>query len=265
MDYKIILSCAIKAGEAASKHIHNAIGDIGEVLYKGPTHLVTETDKLSEKTIIDHIKNKFPSHGILAEESGKDKIDSEFLWVIDPLDGTTNFVHDYPSYSISIACIHNNEPIVGVVFEFPSKHCYTAIKGQGARKDGKAIQVSKITELNQSLLVTGFGYEHGENWHTNMELFKKFTGVTQGVRRLGAASVDLCHLASGIVDGFWEFDLQPWDTAAGTLIATESGGKVSQINGDKYSLYNNNILATNGLIHHAMIQNINTTLVSMHS
>ena len=173
--------------------------------------------------------------------------------MIDPLDGTTNFVHGYPSFAVSIACLINSVPEVAVVLELPANHLFTAIRGGGAFVDGVPICVSKNTEMNRSLLVTGFGYEHGEKWEANMSLFKLFTDKTQGVRRLGAAAIDLCHVACGIVDGFWEFDLHPWDTAAGILIVSESGGKVSQMDGNQYNIHKNHILATNGEIHKEML------------
>lgn len=263
MDYNSLLSCAVDAAQAAGNHILDALDQPRMVAHKGRTDLVTETDKLSERTIIQHISNAFPSHSILAEESGSREQKSEFLWVIDPLDGTTNFVHGYPSFGVSIACLYREEPVVGVVLELPANHCYTAIKGQGALRDGHPIHVSDTTDLSQSLLVTGFGYEHDEKWHANMDLFKALTDITQGVRRLGAASIDLCHVAAGLVDGFWEFDLHPWDTAAGILIVKEAGGVVTKMDGQGFSIHDQQILASNGLIHDAMMQFTAPTVASL--
>ncbi len=221
--------------------------------FKGETDLVTETDRVAEEIIISLINYAFPDHDILAEESGSHGNKSEYQWVIDPLDGTTNFVHGYPSFAVSIACLKNRIPEVAVVLELPANHLFTATQGGGAFADGIPICVSKNTQLKRSLLVTGFGYEHGEKWEANMSLFKLFTDKTQGVRRLGAAAVDLCHVACGMVDGFWEFDLHPWDTAAGILIVSESGGQVSQMDGNQYNIHKNHILATNGEIHEEML------------
>ena len=222
--------------------------------YKGKTNLVTQTDRQSEEIIISTIQNIFPEHGIIAEESGSTNKESEYQWIIDPLDGTTNFVHSYPSFGISIGVMHKDEYICGIVKELPANHTYSAIKGKGAFCDGKQIRVSSVETLDKSLLVTGFGYEHDEKWSANMELFKQFTDITQGVRRLGAAAIDLCHVASGKVDGYWEFDIQPWDTSAGVLIIQEAGGKVTKMDGSKYSIHHPQILATNGKIHSEMLK-----------
>lgn len=221
--------------------------------FKGRTDLVTKTDRQSEDIIIKKIHNIFPNHGIIAEESSRINSESEYQWIIDPLDGTTNFVHGYPSFGISIGVTFHGKIICGIVKELPYNHTYSAIDGKGALCDGKQIHVSYVESLDQSLLVTGFGYEHGKKWLANLKLFKQLTDTTQGVRRLGAAAIDLCHVASGKVDGYWEFDIQPWDTTAGVLIVQEAGGKVTKMDGTKYSIHNPQILATNGKIHCEMM------------
>jgi len=220
-----------------------------QVDYKGTTDLVTNIDREVESIIIEKINSHFPDHTILAEESGLNQKAPDYLWVIDPLDGTTNFVHGYPSFGVSIGLLIKGIPSLGVVMELPSKNLYSAYKGNGAYKNGKPINVSKNSNITKCLLATGFPYDHGERWKANMRLFEFFTDETQGVRRLGAASVDLCHLACGYIDGFWELDLKPWDTAAGIVIVSESGGKISRMDGNKYSIYDNQILASNGIIH----------------
>ena len=250
------LAVAVEAAIAASHIIMEALEKPRVAHHKGKTNLVTETDHLSEKTIKSIIRASFPDHGFLAEESGQDLSKSDYLWIIDPLDGTTNFVHGYPSFAVSIALYYKNEPQVAVIIEMPNTKLYSAIKGGGVWCEGQPISCSESDSLEKSLLVTGFGYEHGELWEENMRLYKHFTDTTQGVRRLGAAAVDLCHVASGKVDGFWEFDLQPWDTAAGILIAQEAGCLVTQMNGSDYSIYDNNILVTNPKIHIEMVKNI---------
>ena len=249
-----IFQTANSAIEKASKIVMDAhkLPKITE--YKGKTDLVTKTDRQSESVIISEIQKVFPEHGIIAEESDKINVESEYQWIIDPLDGTTNFVHNYPAFGISIGVLYKGQPICGIVKELPANHTYSAIKEKGAFCDGKQIRVSDVNSLDQSLLVTGFGYEHGEKWSANMELFKQFTDITQGVRRLGAAAVDLCHVASGKIDGYWEFDLQPWDSAAGTLIVREAGGKVTKMDGTEYSVNKKQILATNGKIHDTMVK-----------
>lgn len=265
MDYNSLLTCAINAANSAGQHIIDALNHPRSVAHKGRADLVTETDKLSERTIIQYISEAFPSHSILAEESGQNSLESEYLWIVDPLDGTTNFIHGFPSFGVSIGCMFQDDPVIGVVLELPSNYCYTAIKGQGAFKDNSPIHVSDTADLSQSLLVTGFGYNHGDKWHANMDLFKAFTDITQGVRRLGAASIDLCHVASGMLDGFWELDLHPWDTAAGILIVKEAGGFVTKMDGTDFSIYDKQILASNGSIHESMINFTGPAINLLHS
>ena len=226
--------------------------------YKAHTDLVTETDLASEKVISNIIKSKYPDHNVLAEESGLlESHSSDYTWVIDPLDGTTNFVHNYPSYAVSIALVNNCVPIVGVVIEMPLMNIYYATINSPAYCNNNIINCSNTNKLILSLLVTGFSYDHNDNWALNMKLFKEFTDITQGVRRLGAAAIDFCHTAIGHVDGFWEFDLNPWDVAAGILIANQAGAQVSKLNGDKYSIYDKEVLVTNGHIHQDMVNVIN--------
>jgi myo-inositol-1(or 4)-monophosphatase len=251
-----ILDVAVSAAEKAAEIILTALKTPRVADFKGKTDLVTKTDRDADQIIRELIRAEFPDHGILAEESGSTLPHADFQWIIDPLDGTTNFVHGFPSFAVSIALHYKNEPMICCIIELPVKHVYTAIKDQGAFCNGKKISVSKTDDLIQSLLVTGFGYKHGDLWERNMKLFKHFTDITQGVRRLGAAAVDLCHVASGKVDGFWEFDLHPWDTAAGILIVKEAGGMVTNMDGSTYSIFNNEILATNGLIHQKMVDQL---------
>ena len=260
MIFEELLDVAIKAAHLSSDIILEFSDKSKVVDYKGRTDLVTIADKKSEKLIIDTILDKFQDHSILAEESGSNSKDSKYLWLIDPLDGTTNFVHGYPSYGISIACSIDNIISIAVVKDIVNNDLYTAIMNKGAFKNGKPINISKTKTLIDSLLVTGFGYNHDVNWELNMKLFKHFTDNTQGVRRLGAASIDLCHLAAGIVDGFWEYDLKPWDTAAGKLIVEEAGGKITKINGDKFNIYQNQILASNKIIHKDLVLDISSII-----
>lgn len=227
-----------------------------QVDYKGSLNLVTNVDREAEKLIIDRIKNHYPEHTILAEESGLSNKSQDYLWLIDPIDGTTNFVHGYPSFGVSIGLVIKGAPTLGVVLELPSKNLFSAYKGNGAFKNNSRIYVSKTPSLTKSLLTTGFPYDHGEKWAANMELFKYFTDKTQGVRRLGAASIDLCHVACGSIDGFWEFDLKPWDTAAGITIVSEAGGKVTRMDGELFNIYDDQILASNGIIHQDLTSNI---------
>lgn len=255
-DIHHILEVAKDAVLSSSEIIFNSLDRPKIVDYKGKSNLVTQTDRESEENIKSIISKSFPDHGILGEETGDTKSNSPYLWVIDPLDGTTNFVHDYPSYAVSIGVLYEGQPIVGVIMELPMNKMYFAVQNEGTYCDTERISVSTTSDLSQSLLVTGFGYDHGSLWETNMRLFKHFTNITQGVRRLGAASVDLCHVASGKADGFWEFDLHPWDTAAGILIVTEAGGTISKIDGAPFMINDKQIIASNGFIHNKFIDEI---------
>jgi len=252
-DYLVV---AVEAAIAASHIIMEALEKPRVANHKGKTDLVTETDLHSENIIKSIIRASYPDHDLLAEESEKESFQSDFLWIIDPLDGTTNFVHGYPSFAVSIGLFFQNKPLIAVVLELPNTKLYTAIKDEGAWCEGQPFTCSQTDSIEKSLLLTGFGYEHGELWERNMALFKGFTDKSHGVRRLGAAAVDLCHVASGKVDGFWEFDLKPWDSAAGILIAQEAGCVVSQMDGSDYSVYDNNILVANPNIHREMILEI---------
>ena len=251
-----LLNVAVEAGLAASNIIMEALGEPRIADYKGKTDLVTVTDHQSENTIKSIISSYFSEHNYFAEESGKDLTGSEYLWIIDPLDGTTNFVHGYPSFAVSIGLFYKNEPLVAVVVEMPHTKLYSAVKSEGAWCEGRSITCSETFSVEKSLLITGFGYEPGDLWERNMPLFKHFTNTTQGVRRLGAAAVDICHVASGQADGFWEYDLKPWDTAAGFLIAKEAGCIISNMAGNQYSIYDNNILIANPHIHNKLLNEI---------
>ena len=248
-----IYSTALTAIEKASEVVLKAHKLPKSTKYKGRTDLVTATDKESESIIINEIQKVFPEHDILAEESGAKSNQSDHKWIIDPLDGTTNFVHGYPSFGISIGVTYKDELICGIVKELPADNTYYAISGEGAFCNGEPIKVSTVNSLERSLLVTGFSYNHDEKWSKNIELFKQLVDVTQGVRRLGAAAIDLCHVASGKVDGFWEFDLNPWDTAAGVLIVREAGGTITKMDGTNFNINRPQLLATNGLIHQEMV------------
>ena len=244
---KDLLDIAESAAKSAANHIID--NDPSSIRKKGPTNLVTEIDTESEDIICGLLMKETPDFGILAEERPETNIDAECKWIIDPLDGTTNFVHGYPSFGVSIACMQNSNPILGVVVELPAENVYSAMIGNGAYCNGESIRVSKTETIENGLFVTGFGYDHDKAWEANMKLFKHFTDQSQGVRRLGAASVDLCHVASGKVDGFWEFDLHPWDTAAGIVIINEAGGTVSQMDDSPFNIFNRNIVASNGILH----------------
>ncbi len=226
--------------------------DFGIEYKTNKSDLVTEIDKRSEKLIMDFIKKEFPGHGILSEESGSFDKNAEYIWVIDPLDGTTNFAHGLPIFSVSIGVQRKGETIAGVVYDVMRDVVYSAEKGSGAFENGKRIFVSKNADLEQSLLVTGFPYNIKSNPHHVIERFNAFLFEARAVRRLGSAAIDFCYVASGIFDGFWEVILNPWDIAAGKLIVEEAGGRVTDFKGNEISIFSKQILATNGIVHEKM-------------
>lgn len=219
-----------------------------DIVKKGFNDLVTYVDKGSEERLIAGLKQILPGSGFLAEESGETE-KQEYTWIIDPLDGTTNFIHKLPCFAISIALVKNNEPLLGVVNELNLKECYSAIKGNGALVNGKPIKVSAQNELGNSLLATGFPYNDFKLQNNYMDLFKYLMTCTQGLRRIGSASVDLCYVACGRFEAFYEYGLKPWDVAAGALIVKEAGGKLCEFNGGQDYIFGKTIVASNGLIH----------------
>ncbi|MBH31532.1 MAG: inositol monophosphatase [Candidatus Marinimicrobia bacterium] len=249
-----LLGVALEAAEQAASLISDEAEKILKVDLKGATNLVTQVDVAAEEIIIETIRSHFPDHQFLAEETGKTITKSDYLWIIDPIDGTTNFVHGYPFYAVSVAIRKNGETVAGVVNHVSIEDVYAATKGNGAQCNGKQISVSSTRVLKQSLLATGFAYEHDDVWARNMDHFRKFTDITQGVRRAGSASLDFCHVARGWLDGFWEFGLSPWDTAAGALIVTESGGNTSLTNGDPFDLFSGEVVASNDHLHEEMLE-----------
>ncbi|MBS4167778.1 inositol monophosphatase family protein [Parachlamydia sp. AcF125] len=219
--------------------------------------LVTEADKESEKIILQLIKEKYPSHSILAEESTKMPLPcADFLWVVDPLDGTVNYAHQNPLFAISIALLYQNEVIAGVVFNPLYHELFQAAKGIGATLNGERITVSPTKTLDKSLLSTGFAYDRRTTDDTNYPEFCHLSNLTHGVRRFGAASLDLAFVAAGRFDGYWERGLKPWDMAAGALLVQEAGGKVSAYDETPLDLQTGKILATNGKLHHALSQEL---------
>ncbi|MCX8104859.1 MAG: inositol monophosphatase [Ignavibacterium album] len=221
-------------------------------------NLVTEVDKKSEQTIIEFIRKNFPSHNILAEEGGEKKSSSDYIWVIDPLDGTTNFAHGLPIFSVSIGVQYKEETIAGVVYDVMRDVVYSAEKGSGAFENGKKISVSSNEKIEESLLVTGFPYNVAQNPEKAFERFIVMLKTARAVRRLGSAAIDFCYVANGVFDGFWEVHLNPWDICAGKLIVEEAGGKVTDFNGNPISIFNKTILSTNGKIHNKMIELLNS-------
>ncbi len=223
----------------------------------GVNNLVTEADHASEKAIISVIKNAYPDHHILAEESGEIVQDSTYKWIIDPIDGTVNFAHGIPLNCVSIGVEYKGEIIMAAVYNPHLNEFFFAEKGKGAFLNDKPIQVSEESQTIKACLVTGFPYTYINEPNGPIEIFEKFVRKGVPVRRLGSAAIDLCWVAAGRFDGFYEHKLEPWDSAAGFLIVEEAGGKVTDLQGNKFSVYQHKVLATNGKIHDEMIEVIN--------
>jgi len=222
-----------------------------KISYKGEVDIVTQADKRSEQAIVTRLRTHFPKHAIVAEEGGGTENDSPFRWHVDPLDGTTNFAHGYPCFAVSIGLEELGELIAGVVFNPVSGELFTAVKGEGAYLNQKRIHVSPIEKLATSLLVTGFpSVKLTQN--PNIHYYWDFTLRSHGVRRDGSAALDLASVACGRFEGFWEFGLHSWDTAAGVLMVREAGGAVTQFNGQPYHLGDRELLASNGRVHAEM-------------
>ena len=253
MDLNSVKRVGIAAAYKGAEILRANFGKKCNIKKKGAKDLLTESDTESERLIIETIKKVFPSHGILAEESGSDNNGSECIWIIDPLDGTTNFAHNLGLFAVSIAFSINGDIAAGIVLNPITGELFTAIKGKGAELNGIPIHVSGTTSLSESLLVTGFPYNVKDIIKPLTARFFNCLKASQGIRRLGSAALDLCFVASGRFEGFWEENLKPWDTAAGLIIASEAGGKISDFSGNPYNIYKNEILATNGKIHKEMI------------
>lgn len=253
----------MEAALEAGRFLKLNVGKIKSIERKNgeETNLVTEIDKESEALIIKKIHQHFPSHAILGEESGKDEVVSNYRWIIDPLDGTTNFTHGLPVFCVTIGIEHNGEIIAGAIYNPNADEMFSAEKGKGAFLNGKKISVSTNDSLINSLLVTGFPYNVKENPEHVTEHFVNFLPIAQGVRRLGSAALDMAYVACGRFDGYWEVILNPWDKAAGIIIVKEAGGMVTDFTGSaKNIIYSKNTLTTNGKIHTDMLAVLKKTI-----
>jgi len=252
-----LLNFAIQMARDAGAILADRRGRAIQISNKGDIDLVTEADLASEKLIIERIKSYHPRHAILAEESGASAGDlsgsSEWKWIVDPLDGTTNYAHGYPCFCVSIALEHSGEIEIGVVYDPTRDEVFAAEKGQGANLNGRRIRVSDVEDLNRAMLCTGFPYNVRERPNFARD-FANFTMEAQAVRRDGSAALDLAYLACGRFDGFWEDGLNAWDVAAGALLITEAGGTITNFVGAPLDIYTPKILASNGLIHDAMMK-----------
>ncbi|MEK6285757.1 MAG: inositol monophosphatase family protein [Acidobacteriota bacterium] len=249
-----MLNFAIGVARDAGRLLRDRVGTTIDIDYKGSINLVTDVDLASERLIRDAISTHHPRHEILAEEGGLSESSSEYRWIVDPLDGTTNYAHGYPIFCVSIALECRGEVMLGVVYDPMRDELFTAERGGGAALNNRPIRVSKIDDLMQGILSTGFPYDIKTSKLTNLDHWTNFAMNAQALRRDGAAALDLCYVACGRFDGFWELNLSPWDTAAGTLIVTEAGGRITNFSGGPFSNYKPEVVASNGLIHDRMIE-----------
>jgi myo-inositol-1(or 4)-monophosphatase len=251
------LTSAIRAAKKAGAIQKNHYGRVRKIRYKSKNklNLVTEVDQKCEKAILSLLRAAFPTHNVWGEESGRGSMVSEYTWLVDPLDGTTNYAHGYPFFCVSIALVKKNEPILGVIYDVLRDELFTAEKGKGAFLNGKRLRVSSTRSLAESLLSTGFAYAVRET-HYNLDNFRRFVLTAQGVRRDGSAAMNLAYVAAGRFDGFWERGIQAWDMAAGILMVREAGGKVTDISGKPFDLMAQNALASNGKTHQAIFRTL---------
>jgi myo-inositol-1(or 4)-monophosphatase len=249
-----MLNKTIEIAKEAGKHIRDAFGSQISVEFKtDEANIVTNVDKAAEEIIKGFISKEYPDHAIIAEESGSSNKGSDYTWIIDPIDGTTNFAHNLPIFAVSIGIQKKDELVIGVIYDVMSDVIYSAEKGSGAYANDNRISVSKNNNLKKSLLVTGFSYDRQDEYRQAIKIFGSFLTKSRAVRRLGSAALDFCYVASGVFDGFWEANLSPWDVAAGIILVKEAGGRVTDFKNDNITPFSSQFLATNGIVHDAMI------------
>ncbi len=251
---------AVSTAKEAGQLLKNQLSIPHTIDYKGRINLVTEADRMSEALILERIQQHFPGHSILAEESPERDQSPEYRWIIDPLDGTTNYAHGYPVFCVSIALEQDQRIVVGVVYNPMLDELFLAEEGRGAWLNGRRIQVSDSDDLSRSLLATGFPYDIRESELNNLNHFNSLVMEAQAIRRAGSAALDMAYVAAGRFDGFWELKLMPWDTAAASLLVREAGGSITDLSGRDFSLSSPHILASNGKIHGQLIRALQKTL-----
>jgi myo-inositol-1(or 4)-monophosphatase len=254
------LEVARKAAKESGRIQIKGLSQKLQVDHKGRYDLVTDVDRECEEVVVSILQEAFPGIGILAEESARKDTGSKEVWIIDPLDGTTNYASGYPAFCTNIALQRAGEIVLGVVYEPVRDELFEAVRGEGSRLNGATIRVSKTEKLSQALLATGFPYDRCEQPHTNLDRFCALTMRTRGVRRGGSASLDLCYTACGRLDGYWEIRLQPWDVCAGALIVSEAGGRVSDLAGQEYDWSGKETLASNRRLHDELVASLATPL-----
>jgi myo-inositol-1(or 4)-monophosphatase len=257
---------AVEAATIAGNILVEYVRSGFRIEYKNAVDLVTDADRQSEQAIIDTIRRNYPDHDILAEERGMESAGrSPYKWVIDPLDGTTNFAHGFPMYCVSIGLEHEGRMVLGVILDPTRQELFTAVSGHGTMLNGRRIRVSHTSALDAALLVTGFAYDIRESRNNNLDYFSQFCLRARGVRRTGSAALDLCYVAAGRFDGFWEMKLHAWDVAAGSLMVTEAGGRMSDFKGGTFSIDGEEMVSSNGLIHGEMLDVLRQTSLRTHT
>jgi myo-inositol-1(or 4)-monophosphatase len=256
------LQFTMALAEEAGLLLKNRLNEHHTIDFKGEIDIVTEADRMSEEMIIAAVRRRHPGHDILSEESSATLNGSSFRWIIDPLDGTTNYAHGYPVFCVSIALEIEGDVSLGVVFNPMLNEMFAAVKGDGARLNGRRISVSGNAVLSHSLLATGFPYDIREDGNNNIAYFTDMARKVQAIRRAGSAALDLAYVAAGRFDGFWELKLKPWDTAAGCLLVQEAGGRVTDLFGSPFRLTSPHILASNGILHPDMMAVLKETPAS---
>ena len=258
-DLASLESVALHVARLAGALLRDRARGAKRVEYKsGAVDLVTDTDRDAETLIVDHLRHAFPDHVIVAEEASSGTtirvptVD-QYAWYLDPLDGTTNFAHAFPHFCVSLALARGTDPLLGIVYDPMRDELFAAHRGGGATLNGAPIHVSEVDDLNGALLATGFPYDRRAHTEFYLSFVADFMQRAQGIRRGGSAALDLCYVACGRFDGFWEWKLRPWDTAAGTLIVREAGGSVSGFRGGPFDLFGEHTLASNGRLHAAMV------------
>lgn len=253
MELDTIREVALRAAKEAGAILRQGLEQQRTIEFKGVKNLVTDMDRRSEAAIAAMVRHTLPHHSVICEEGTRLQGDSGYRWLVDPLDGTTNYAHGYPCYSVSIGVEKDGELVFGCVYDPSQEELFTAERGSGAFLNGKPLQVSTVASLSDALLATGFPNDVAGTKNNNLDYFVRFMKHAQGVRRPGSAALDLCYVAAGRFDGFWELKLYPWDLAAGVLIVAEAGGRVTDLRGGPHHLSNPQIVASNGLLHDEML------------
>lgn len=247
------LSAAVEIAREAGALLAELFTQPLEISYKRRSDLVTVADRRSEALIVGRLRERFPEHAIVAEEGGNHRSSSDYCWYVDPLDGTTNYAHGFPVYCVTLGLAYRGEVIAGVVYDPTRNDLYTAERGAGAYLNGHRLHVSSTEQLSESLVATGFAPFATHN-KLNMQFYFRFTELSHGIRRAGSAALDLCCVAAGRFEGFWELKLNSWDKAAGTLLVTEAGGRLSDVRGGAFNLLGDEVFASNGLVHDQMLE-----------